>query len=246
MTDDNQPDPSTPYEPVTTLEDLATLNEAELVAGYWSGREDEPNPGTSRSRSFWHGWCSGMVYSGHMPVTPGQEALALAVQNRRVSKHAPDLDEHPTHTQMIISLDYDETITKDVGLWSQFVRTARTRGHTVHIVTMRYPHEPVAHDFGCRVFYTSRQLKKPFMYRQDIHVDVWIDDSPDMINGGGTILNFGGSAGGTNTETGSSEVRVPAMRQTGDTSVDAIDSAERTKDHTGTYTGSEPVNDKQD
>ena len=84
MTDDNQPDPSTPYEPVTTLEDLATLNAAELVAGYWSGRADEPNPGTTRSRSFWHGWCSGMVDSGHMPVTPGQEALARAVQNQRV------------------------------------------------------------------------------------------------------------------------------------------------------------------
>ncbi len=96
---------------------------------------------------------------------------------------------------MRIALDYDETITRDPGLWAEFVGACRRRMHEVVIVTMRYDTEPVRHDFGCKVIYTGRQLKKPFAAKQCQWFDVWIDDQPDMINGGGTILRFDDAEG---------------------------------------------------
>ena len=92
---------------------------------------------------------------------------------------------------MDIALDYDETITRDPAFWGSFVKLVRAHGHKVSIVTMRYAHEPVDHHFDCPVFYTNRELKRPFMYREhQKHFHVWIDDNPDAVNGGGSILHW--------------------------------------------------------
>jgi hypothetical protein len=76
---------------------------------------------------------------------------------------------------MIIALDYDNTYTVDPKLWARFVRDAKVNGHTVKIVTMRYPHEPIV-GVPCEVVYTSRQAKV-----KTFRADVWIDDSPHWI-----------------------------------------------------------------
>lgn len=71
--------------PVTTLEDLAGLDKAEVLEGYWDGREGDAEPGNNRSRSYWHGWRNGMVDGGHRQPDPACRELArvyLAEQRR--------------------------------------------------------------------------------------------------------------------------------------------------------------------
>ena len=76
---------------------------------------------------------------------------------------------------MLIALDWDKTYTLDPELWDAFIVNAQQRGHTVKIVTMRYPHE-ILQDAPVEVLYTSRGAKA-----KTISPDVWIDDQPHWI-----------------------------------------------------------------
>jgi len=76
---------------------------------------------------------------------------------------------------MLIALDYDNTYTADPVLWCRFIDDAKSRGHTVVIVTMRYPREDIV-NAPVDVVYTSRQAKAGF-----VKADIWIDDSPAWI-----------------------------------------------------------------
>lgn len=62
-------------EPVRTCQDLETLNDAEVLEGYWEGRQNGPC-GDNRSRSFWHGWRNGMIDGHHMQKDDAASALA--------------------------------------------------------------------------------------------------------------------------------------------------------------------------
>lgn len=64
-------------EPVTTIEDLRTLDHVELGEGYLDGLKNEPC-GDNRSRSYWHGWKNGMVDAGHAQCDVHQATLARA------------------------------------------------------------------------------------------------------------------------------------------------------------------------
>ena len=64
------------FTPVTTLADLDTLDEDEILEGYRDGRNDWPEPGNNRSRSYWHGWRNGAVDGGHKPKDATQAELA--------------------------------------------------------------------------------------------------------------------------------------------------------------------------
>lgn len=95
---------------------------------------------------------------------------------------------------MIISLDYDDTYTRDPEAWNQFIKLFRSRGHKVYVVTMRYePHEgdivkrELAH-LADGIFFTGRLLKEKFMLDRGIMIQVWIDDQPRLICGDDTIL----------------------------------------------------------
>lgn len=82
----------------------------------------------------------------------------------------------------VISLDYDNTFTRDMALWTQFVRAAEMQGHEVICVTMRHDNDGERiPDMPCRVVYTGRKAKLPFLKALDIKVDIWIDDSPHWI-----------------------------------------------------------------
>lgn len=48
------------YPPVTTVEDLDTLDQAEIVEGFVDAYNGEPEPGDNRSRSYWHGYQNGI------------------------------------------------------------------------------------------------------------------------------------------------------------------------------------------
>lgn len=87
---------------------------------------------------------------------------------------------------MIISMDYDNTWTRDPEGWAAIVLLLRNLGHTVYGVTLRFPHEDEHMDpkyfNACeKVFFTSNGEKDPYMQGQGILVDVWIDDMPELI-----------------------------------------------------------------
>jgi hypothetical protein len=50
--------------PVTTVAELDTLDATEIIEGYLSGLDGDPEPGDNRSKAFWHGW-----RNGHMDLT---------------------------------------------------------------------------------------------------------------------------------------------------------------------------------
>lgn len=86
---------------------------------------------------------------------------------------------------MIIALDYDDTYTLDPEFWDYFILSALRKNYTVLCVTMRYPHEgaEVEKQIGkyCKVIYTCRKAKQPYLADLSIFPDVWIDDRPDWI-----------------------------------------------------------------
>lgn len=93
---------------------------------------------------------------------------------------------------MNISLDFDDTYTKDPALWNKFIVEARASGHRVFVVTMRYGHGPEAEEVRNLlgdgktdgIYFTGRRFKEEFMAREsDIRIDVWIDDTPRFITG---------------------------------------------------------------
>lgn len=87
---------------------------------------------------------------------------------------------------MIIALDYDGTYTADPDIWLSFIEKAKSKGHQIFLVTMRYPYENEEVDRQLkgkvdRIIYTSRKGKMRHVKFLGIHVDVWIDDRPDFI-----------------------------------------------------------------
>lgn len=70
------------FTPVTSLEDLATLDADEMMMGYLDGFYGFPEPGNNLSRSYWHGWRNGAVDSKRRDADEAQLALARDVYAR--------------------------------------------------------------------------------------------------------------------------------------------------------------------
>jgi hypothetical protein len=70
------------FVPVTTLADLATLDDAEVLEGYRDGFAGDPEPGNNRSRSYWHGWRNGALDGGHRQKDAAQAELARVYLSR--------------------------------------------------------------------------------------------------------------------------------------------------------------------
>lgn len=67
--------------PITTLAELAELDESEILEGYRDGYDGEPEPGDNRSLSYWHGWRNGAVDGGHREKDAAQAILVHEVVN---------------------------------------------------------------------------------------------------------------------------------------------------------------------
>ena len=63
-------------DPVTTVEELETLDDVDMVEGYRGGRQGDPEPGGNRSKSYWHGWRNGRVDGKHDEGDAAQRILA--------------------------------------------------------------------------------------------------------------------------------------------------------------------------
>jgi acid phosphatase class B len=89
---------------------------------------------------------------------------------------------------MNISIDFDDTYTRDPYLWDEFVSNAVRRGHVVYCVTARTPEESaevyatIAKIIGIeRCVFTSSRSKRKTVAARGIRIDIWIDDNPDAI-----------------------------------------------------------------
>jgi hypothetical protein len=92
---------------------------------------------------------------------------------------------------MNISLDFDDTYTRDPYMWDKFIELAHSVGHKVYCVTARcdeyHPerdevYETIGKLIGKeRCIFTCGRAKRPETYKHKISIDVWIDDMPDAI-----------------------------------------------------------------
>lgn len=90
---------------------------------------------------------------------------------------------------MNVSLDFDNTYTRDPETWDEVVKLFRAKGHKVYVVTMRYldgwediPVTKALKDKVDGIFFTSRKAKKSFMFNEGISIDVWLDDIPYFVD----------------------------------------------------------------
>jgi hypothetical protein len=75
-----------PFTPIATLDDLNSLDEDEILAGYRDYRRGDPEPGPNRGRAYWHGWMNAARDDGERPITA--ETRQLAREYLRVKRKA--------------------------------------------------------------------------------------------------------------------------------------------------------------
>lgn len=82
----------------------------------------------------------------------------------------------------VISVDYDDTYTKDPEMFDAFIAVMKSRGHIPVVVTFRNKDRyPITDPPKCEVFYTDGVGKAEFMRGIGFEVDIWIDDWPELI-----------------------------------------------------------------
>jgi len=92
-----------------------------------------------------------------------------------------------------IAIDFDDTFTDDMGLWSGFIQAAWRAGHSVTCVTARRDTPENADYIG--LMFKTWQCEVPIVFTDGaaklgavkglgIAVDIWIDDNPAaLVNG---------------------------------------------------------------
>lgn len=77
---------NTNFEPVTTLEELDSLDSNQIVAGYMAGRKGYPEPQQSEGKAVWHGWRNGMIDTKRLPADEAYYSLARLIVARTKEK----------------------------------------------------------------------------------------------------------------------------------------------------------------
>lgn len=97
---------------------------------------------------------------------------------------------------MIIAIDFDQTYTADRDTWDKVLDIFTEAGHTVYCVTCRESWDTGGKERGiarikkrvAKVFFTDGQAKIEYMEKEGYHVDIWIDDCPATVTGGGKVM----------------------------------------------------------
>lgn len=71
------------YQPISSVHDLAHIDDEECVAGYIAGLNGDPEPGSDKSKSFWHGWRNGMMDTNRLPIDEAARNLVAEVVRRQ-------------------------------------------------------------------------------------------------------------------------------------------------------------------
>lgn len=74
------------FAPVSTLADLELLDSDEIVEGYRAGLSGDSEPGSDKSRAYWHGWRNGMADSRRIPMDDAMHSLS-SEYGRRMRAH---------------------------------------------------------------------------------------------------------------------------------------------------------------
>lgn len=89
---------------------------------------------------------------------------------------------------MIIAIDFDNTWTEDPLLWANFATKAKQNGHTVIMATARTDNDINKEQIqrggvprSMPVVFSGGELKEPACLKAGYKVNVWIDDSPEMV-----------------------------------------------------------------
>lgn len=73
------------FAPVETPQDLETLDQDEIVQGYMEGlsADEAKEPGSDKSRAYWHGWRNAMTDRGLAQMDIHQARLVRALYPNR-------------------------------------------------------------------------------------------------------------------------------------------------------------------
>jgi hypothetical protein len=79
------------FAPVETIADFRQLDDGEALEGYFDGFHGSPEPGSDRSRSFWHGWRDGRVDAGLTEPDCAQQGARVPPDRRDTPLTRPQL-----------------------------------------------------------------------------------------------------------------------------------------------------------
>lgn len=88
---------------------------------------------------------------------------------------------------LTIAVDFDETFTADVDLWTSFILIAQSKGHKVVCITARKESFDSRRELetalpkNVDIYFAYDMAKLNYAEKYGIEVDIWIDDSPYMI-----------------------------------------------------------------
>jgi len=72
------------YRPLSSVRELDTLDGQDCMAGYFAGLDGASEPGSDKSKSYWHGWRNGMMDKGRLPIDwPATNLAAEFVRRQR-------------------------------------------------------------------------------------------------------------------------------------------------------------------
>ena len=75
------------FRPVETVADLTNLDGDEIVSGYMEGWTSADEPGSDKSRSYWHGWRNAQTDKGRVPPDIHQQRLVHEMVGARCFGH---------------------------------------------------------------------------------------------------------------------------------------------------------------
>jgi hypothetical protein len=67
---------------VSTAAELALLDDDDVIEGYCAGLDSDKEPGSDKSRAYWHGWRNAQTDRGRAPVDEAQQRLARELYPR--------------------------------------------------------------------------------------------------------------------------------------------------------------------
>lgn len=89
---------------------------------------------------------------------------------------------------MRFSLDFDGTYTADPEMWKQWIALVTSLGHEVFCITyrpshrMQKVHDSIGQVIGIdKCVSTGGTAKKKHVEKIGLKIDVWIDDTPEML-----------------------------------------------------------------
>jgi len=77
-----------------------------------------------------------------------------------------------------IAVDLEFITNTHHEFWHELIELIESFGHSIILVTSRYPDDEIEDTFGLDVVYTSHRAKQRFCDANGIDIDAWIDGKP--------------------------------------------------------------------